>query len=138
MYADAFYWEYLASWIKDEQDCWKTSTYTHPHQSRFRLFRKSPWLESFFTDDVFLEENSTMTNTENRDVDQQLCQLCETDNSNQTFLVEGVSECYYRVATRQDVELSAGMRVMDGRNTSAETLRKSHRRSPTIFSLCRN
>ena len=56
MYADVFYGEYLASWIRDEQDCWKISNYTHPQQSRFRLFRKSPWLESFFTDDVFLEK----------------------------------------------------------------------------------
>ena len=86
----------------------------------------------------FFEENSSMTKTENADVDQQLCQLCETDSSNQTLLVEGVSECYYRVATRQDVELSAGMRVMDGRNTSAETLKKSHRKSPTLFPLYRN
>ena len=125
MYADVFYGEHIASWARDEQDCWKITTYTHPQQSRFRLFRKSPWLESFFTDDVFLEENATMTKIENTEVDQQLCQLCETDNSNQTLLVEGVSECYYRVATRQDVELSAGMRVMDGRNTSAAALKKA-------------
>ena len=125
MYADAFYGEYLASWIRDEQDCWKISTYTHPHQSRFRLFRKSPWLESFFTDDVFLEENATMTKTENNTVDQQLCQVCATDNANNTLLVEGVAECYYRVATRQDVEIAAGMRVMDGRNTTAKSLKEA-------------
>ena len=56
MYADSFYGEYLASWTRDEQDCWKISTYTNPQQSRFRLFRKSPWLESFFTYDVFLKK----------------------------------------------------------------------------------
>ena len=66
-----------------------------------------------------------MTKTENDIADQQLCQLCATDNANNTLLVEGVSECYYRVATRQDVELAAGMRVMDGRNTTAENLKKA-------------
>ena len=66
-----------------------------------------------------------MTKIENNTVDQQLCQVCETDNANDTLLVEGVSECYYRVATRQDIELAAGMRVMDGRNTTAERLKKA-------------
>ena len=36
-----------------------------------------------------------------------------------------MSECYYRVATRQDVELAAGMRVMDDRNTTARILKKA-------------
>ena len=64
-----------------------------------------------------------MTKNENNTVDQQLCQLCATDTSHNTLMVEGVSECYYRVATRQDVEIVAGMRVMDGRNTTAENLK---------------
>ena len=38
-------------------------------------------------------------------------------------MVEGVSECYYRVATRQDAEVTAGIRIMDGCGTNTETLR---------------
>ena len=127
MYADAFYGDHIASWARDEQDCCKTADYTHPQQSRFRLFRKSPWIESFFTDDIFLEENATMAKHENNTVDKQLCQLCATNTSNNTIMVEGISECYYRTATRQDVEITAGMRVMDGRNNPAEQLRKTRR-----------
>ena len=66
-----------------------------------------------------------MTKHENNTVDKQLCQLCATDTSTTTLMVEGVSECFYRTATRQDVEIAAGMRAMDGRNTTAEELKTS-------------
>ena len=36
MYADAFYGEYLASWIRDEQDCWKSQT-THIMKHKQRI-----------------------------------------------------------------------------------------------------
>ena len=48
MYSDTFYGEHIASWARDEQDSWKITNYTHPQQSRFRLFRKSPWVNSLF------------------------------------------------------------------------------------------
>ena len=66
-----------------------------------------------------------MTKHENNTVDQQLCQLCATDHMHNTLMVEGVAECYYRVATRQDVEVAAGMRVMDGRNTTSKILKNT-------------
>ena len=121
-YVDAFCGEYLASLVQDGSNNWKLSDYTNPEQHRFRLFRKSPWTESFFTDDIFLEENATMSKHEHNTVDKQLCQLCATDTSTTTLMVEGISECYYWTATRQDVEIWAGIRVMDGRNSTTEQL----------------
>ena len=124
MYADTFYGEYIASWSRDDDHNWALSTYTHPEQHRFRLFRKSPWAETFFSDDIFLDENATMSKSENTTVNHQLCQLCASDPMEQNFMVEGVSECYDRAATRQDVEVTAGIRIMDGCGIDTVTRRR--------------
>ena len=94
MYADTFYSDYIASWSRDDDHNWALSTYAHPEQHRLRQFRKSSWVDFYFSDVIVLDENATMNKSETTTVDHQPCQFWATDTMKQHFMVESVSECY--------------------------------------------
>ena len=93
MYADAFRGEYLASWTRDDSSNWTLSDYTNPEQHRFRLFRKSLWTETFFSDDIFLEENCNHDESGKHRGEQTALPTVRHRHMDTTLMVEGVSEC---------------------------------------------